>query len=40
MIYEKEKHDFGPQRAERLEDCVEGQSLDGEGKSVVRKKTS
>jgi len=28
------------QRAERAEDCVEGDSVDGEGKRVVRKKRS
>jgi len=28
------------QRAERPEDCVDGESVDGEGKSVVRKKRS
>ena len=28
------------QRAERQEDWVDGESVDGEGKSVVRKKSS
>ena len=28
------------QRAERPEDCVDGESMDGEGKTVVRKKRS
>jgi len=28
------------QRAERPEDCVDGESLDAEGKSVVRKRRS
>jgi len=28
------------QRAERPEDCVDSESVDGEGRSVVRKKRS
>jgi len=36
----KRRSGIAAQRAERAEDCVEGESVDGEGKSVVRKKTS
>jgi len=36
----KKRSGIARPRAERLEDGVEGGSVDGEGKSVVRKKTS
>jgi len=36
----KKRSGIAVQRAERPEDCVDGESMDGEGKSVVRKKRS
>jgi len=36
----KKRSEIGAQRAERPEDCVDSESIDGEGKSVVRKKRS
>jgi len=36
----KKRSRIAAQRAESPEDCVDGESLDGEGKSVVRKKRS
>jgi len=36
----KKRSRIAAQRAEPPEDWVDGESLDGEGKSVVRKKTS
>ena len=36
----KKRSGMAAQRAARLEDCVDGESVDGEGKSVVRKKRS
>jgi len=36
----KKRGGIAPQKAERPEDCVDGESLDGEGKSVVSKKRS
>jgi len=34
----KKRGGIAAQRAERPEDCFDGESVDGEGKSVVRKK--
>jgi len=39
LLYEKEKR-IAAQRVDRPENCVDGESVDGEGKSVVRKKRS
>ena len=36
----KKRSGIAGQRAERPEDCVDGESVDGEGRSVVRKKRS
>jgi len=36
----RKRSGIGAQRAERPEDCVDGESVDGEGRSVVRKKRS
>ena len=36
----KKRSGIAVQRAERPEDCVDGERVDGEGKSVVRKKRS
>jgi len=36
----KKRSGIAARRAKRPEDCVDGESLDGEGKSVVRKKRS
>jgi len=36
----KKRSEIAAQRAERPEDCVNGKRVDGEGKSVVRKKRS
>jgi len=36
----KKRSGIAAQRAERPEDCVDGESLDAEGRSVVRKKRS
>jgi len=36
----KKRSGIAPQWAERPEDCVDGESVDGEDKSVVRKKRS
>jgi len=36
----KKRTEIAAQRAERLKDCGDGESVDGEGKSVVRKKRS
>jgi len=36
----KQRSRIAAQRAERPEDCIDGESVDGEGKSVVRKKRS
>jgi len=36
----KKRSRIAAQRAERPEDCVDGKSVDGEDKSVVRKKRS
>jgi len=36
----KKRSAIAAQRAERPEDCVDGESVDGEGRSVVRKKRS
>jgi len=34
----KKRSGIAAERAERPEDCLDGESVDGEGKSVVRKK--
>jgi len=36
----KKRSGIAAQRAERPENCVDGESVDGEGKSVVRRKRS
>ena len=36
----KKRSRIAAQRAERPEDCVDGESVDGEGKSLVREKRS
>jgi len=36
----KKRSWIAAQRAERHEDCVDGESVDGEGRSVVRKNRS
>jgi len=36
----KKRSGIAAQRAERPEDSVDGESVDGEGRSVVRKKRS
>jgi len=36
----KKRSGIAAQRAERPEDCVDSESMDGEGRSVVRKKRS
>jgi len=36
----KRRSGIAAQRAERPEDCVDGESVDGEGRGVVRKKRS
>ena len=36
----KTRSGIAAQRAERPEDCVDGESVDGEGRRVVRKKRS
>jgi len=36
----KKRSRIAAQRAERPEDCVDGESVNGEGMSVVRKKRS
>jgi len=36
----KKRSGIAAERAERPEDCVDGKSVDGEGRSVVRKKRS
>jgi len=36
----KKRSGIAAQRAEQPEDCVDGESVDEEGKSVVRKKRS
>jgi len=36
----KKRDGIRAQRVERPEDCVDGKTMDGEGKSVVRKKMS
>jgi len=36
----KKRSRIAAKRAERPEDCVEGESVDREGKSMVRKKRS
>jgi len=36
----KKRSGIAAQRAERPEDCVDGESVDGEGRSVVTKRRS
>jgi len=36
----KKRSGIAAQRAERPEDCVDGESVDGKGRSLVRRKRS